>query len=107
MQNFKRDIEIKTVPEKARINQVQIFNSLKLNFRDKSSKDVKPQNFIMYFLRLIKENPRANKNQNYIRFLRALCTCNSKGMSVNQELLFKIFQTYPDLQQSAFFTVSM
>ncbi len=106
MQNFKKDIETKS-STKAKKNQIQIFNSLKLNFRDKSSKDLKPQNFIIYFLKLIKENPQANKNRNYIKFLRSLCTCNSKGMSVNQELLFKVFSTLPDLNESAFFTINM
>jgi len=51
---------------------------------------MKPVNLITYVLNLIRTS-KDNKNINLIKFLSAICNHNGKGITQNQEILYKIF----------------
>jgi len=50
----------------------------------------------------VKETPIIQRNVDNLRFLRELCSVNGRGISINQEILFKIVTLYPDLKKGLF-----
>jgi len=69
--------------------------------------ELKYTNFVIFFLRLIYASQGTERNKNYIRFLKTICTCDSKGMTINQELLYKLFDQIKDLDKATFIDTDM
>ena len=62
---------------------------------------------ILFFLKIIYDTPIEERNTNFLRFLKAICTCNTKGVTINQELLYKIFTDFEPLYKAAFMSTRM
>ena len=59
---------------------------------------------------MIKHAYEANhRNPYYLKFLSAICSLNQKGVSVNQEILYKIFTNKEliDIKKAAFIDIKM
>ena len=59
---------------------------------------------------MIRHSYKINKrNPYYLKFLSAICTLNQQGVSVNQEILFKIFSNkdFSEIHDAAFVKIEM
>jgi hypothetical protein len=55
----------------------------------RDNKQSRPINLVNYVVNLMKDQ---KKNNDYIKFFRAICAYTSRAVQVNQEILYKIFQ---------------
>ena len=53
-------------------------------------KQKKPLNLINYFMNLLL-SPEAYNKAEYLKFLSSICNIGDKGISVNQEIIYKFF----------------
>jgi hypothetical protein len=61
---------------------------------------------MMYFIK-VAENSIDTKNINFLKFFRALCKYKDKGISVNQEMLYKFLTTRKRFEASLFYKLDL
>lgn len=54
----------------------------------------------MFFMKQTEDNQEFNKNMNYLRLFRSICKFKNKGISVNQEQIFRLFKQRSIFKQS-------
>ena len=65
-------------------------NDAPLKFSKQDKLTSKPMNLINYYMNLIWDGESTIK-QEYMRFLRCLCKFGERGININQEMIFKLY----------------
>lgn len=72
-------------------------NQMKFSKQDKLTS--KPINLINYYMNMVWDSQAVIK-QDYIRFLRSLCRFGEKGININQEMIYKLYNCMIVAKQS-------
>ncbi|CAD8210359.1 unnamed protein product [Paramecium octaurelia] len=62
-----------------------------------------PNNIVLFYKKLVEES---QNSKDYIEFFRTICKYNNKGLSVNQETIFKKCQENPKFNNALFWTIT-
>ena len=67
---------------------------------------MKIDNILIYFVNLVRDfkngENRKSFNPNFLKFFRTICSFQKKGVSVNQETLYKFIENLPGFEQALF-----
>lgn len=74
-------------------SQETAYGDGKIAFRQHEKITSKPINLIVFFMNLIWDENSLQKS-NYLKFLRSISRFSNKGISLNQENIFKIYKNY-------------
>ncbi|KRX06791.1 MIR motif [Pseudocohnilembus persalinus] len=64
-------------------------------------------NLIIFFMKLIESNGYRKRDRNLMRFFRTICNFNGKGLSVNQEQIYRMLQSRPGFQSAIFYDLKV
>lgn len=81
---------------------------LNIEFQASVEKPIEQEkNLIYFFLQLAAQNNLMKRDVNYLHFLSSICSIGPNGISVNQELLFKLFNSSPELKTAVFYDLNI
>lgn len=69
----------------------------KIPFRQHEKITSKPVNLIVFFMNLVWDEHSHQKSY-YLKFLRSVCRFHTKGISLNQENIFKLYKNYTKIR---------
>ncbi|EGR32970.1 MIR domain protein [Ichthyophthirius multifiliis] len=64
-------------------------------------------NILIYIINSVCKFGSFNRNHNFLNFFRAICKFNDNGISVNQEVIFKLIQQKKTIEKSLFIPIQM
>lgn len=70
----------------------------KIDFAQHEKLTCKPINLINFFVNLLWDEKAMNK-ADYMNFLSSICTYKSKGITINQENIFKLFKKFTSFKK--------
>jgi len=66
----------------------------------------KPINLINFFLNLLKDGDKMRANSEYLLFLRKIVATHAGGVTINQDLLYRILESNPKFTKTALISFS-
>ncbi|EGR27977.1 MIR domain protein [Ichthyophthirius multifiliis] len=89
-----------TISKQNALNQISVIQQ-ELDFNQLNN------NILLYFINSVLQLGSQNRNPNFLYFFRSICKFKGKGISVNQEIIYKFLQQKQTLEKCLFIPISI